>query len=1177
MSRVLAFFLGMIFGIVFLLGSLGLGVYLAVTKVTPADISQETAVLGDLANMSLLDIYKNLSTLYSQKIGVADQNGKYYSLGDLCTQYNIDSQNLFGVSLSDDLLEVPVFEFFSATTDSQGNNGVQRALKQIKVSAIPSLLNLFVKNEDGSAIVNDNVMEELSNYNIVELMTKEQGIAYVFENITFSQLLPENFPSDPNGDNALMWAVGQSSVGKLYTALGSNDSLFLQLKDGGALETLGQMEVTDLLGSEAGTLSSLFGDTLVVDLVGENGEINVDDIINYTYVGSLLGCIRNEITDVSGYHVLASSPNGDVLYGIIDGKDSLVKEEDGKYYEAELTCTEQHDVHGYDCYGFVWYNSSVLPSDHPCTPDEELIKDGLHHSKVSSLYGAFVNLRIADITGGSFDAILDKVKNLTISEIVNGEVSGILANFADMTVGELLDGGFENFYLGSLLGCIRNEITDTNGYNVFATSENGTVWVKTENEKQHFVKEEKGKFYEAELTCTQEHTHTADCYGFVWYNSTALSSDHDCNPDEELIENGVHHAKVSSLYGALVNLKVSDLTGGSADAILEKLKDLTISDIVNGEVSGLLANFADMTINELLNGGLEGMYLGSLLGCLRKVADTNGYLTIDGVEGVLQNNGKFIRQEGDVWYEAKLDCTESHAHTADCYGFVWYNSTPLDAGHACNPNEELIENGVHYAKVTSLYGALVNLKVSDLTGGSADAILNKVKGLTIADIVNGEVSGVLANFADMSLGELLDGGLEDMYLGNFLGYTRTQTDATQVTGVATLDDGTKVGFANGNTVMSDDGKTWYLAQQTCEQHADHTRDCYRYVWTDGSAAVEGLMAKFADKKVNSLGDMSDMLQQLTLAEVLGEENLTGIFRQLANVPIGQISAEIDNIYIGTVLEYTRKQVADISGYTAVDDVADVLQNNGEFVRKDGDVWYEAKLDCTESHVHNSDCYGFVWYTDETCVQAVSGLEAMLSNATINTIGDRLKLENFTLAKLGIGCDNNILAYLQDVPLSEIDTQLNTMKLGVALGYTLNNENVWVDGEGNPVKGINAKIAEMSIQDFGSGNGITEITNTLTIGDLMDSGMIVLDEDKKYKLNIIFCNDEDQSFTENNGIIPYEYKCNIIDYIAYLNNGHKDDATPAQDFYGKFTHGENCSAQWKEMQLTVFIASLLSAF
>lgn len=858
MSRVLAFFLGMIFGIVFLLGSLGLGVYLAVTKVTPADISQETAVLGDLANMSLLDIYKNLSTLYSQKIGVADQNGKYYSLGDLCTQYNIDSQNLFGVSLSDDLLEVPVFEFFSTSTDAQGNNGVQRALKQIKVSAIPSLLNLIVKNEDGSAIVNDNVMEELSNYNIVELMTKEQGIAYVFENITFSQLLPENFPSDPNGDNALMWAVGQSSVGKLYTALGSNDSLFLQLKDGGALETLGQMEVTDLLGSEAGTLSSLFGDTLVVDLVGENGEINVDDIINYTYVGSLLGCIRNEITDVSGYHVLASSPNGDVLYGIIDGKDSLVKEEDGKYYEAELTCTEQHDVHGYDCYGFVWYNSSVLPSDHPCTPDEELIKDGLHHSKVSSLYGAFVNLRIADITGGSFDAILDKVKDLTIGEIVNGEVSGILANFADMTVGELLDGG-----------------------------------------------------------------------------------------------------------------------------------------------------------------------------------------------------------------------------------------------------------------------------------------------------------------------------LEKMYLGNFLGYTRTQTDATQVTGVATLDDGTKVGFANGNTVMSDDGETWYLAKSVCEQQHPHTRDCYIYIWMNGNAQADGVMAKLADKKINSLGDISAMLQDFTLADVLGEDNLTGIFRELANVPIGQISAEIDNIYIGTVLEYTRKQVADISGYTAVDDVADVLQNNGEFVRKDGDVWYEAKLDCTESHVHNSDCYGFVWYTDETCVQAVSGLEAMLSNATINTIGDRLKLENFTLAKLGIGDDNNILAYLQDVPLSEIDTQLNTMKLGVALGYTLNNENVWVDGEGNPVKGINAKIAEMSIQDFGSGNGITEITNTLTIGDLMDSGMIVLDPDKEYKLNIIFCNDNEQSFTESNGLVPYTYHCNIVDFITYQNNGH-ENAT-AEEFYDKFTHDSECDAQWQNMRLTEFIDSLLNAF
>lgn len=859
MSRVLAFFLGMIFGIVFLLGSLGLGVYLAVTKVTPADISQETAVLGDLANMSLLDIYKNLSTLYSQKIGVADENGKYYSLGDLCTQYNIDSQNLFGVSLSDDLLDIPVFEFFSTSTDAQGNNGVQRALKQIKVSAIPSLLDIFVKNEDGSAIVNDNVMEELSNYNIVELMTKEQGIAYVFENITFSQLLPENFPSDPNGDNALMWAVGQSSVGKLYTALGSNDSLFLQLKDGGALETLGQMEVTDLLGSQAGTLSSLFGDTLVVDLVGENGEINVDDIINYTYVGSLLGCIRNEITDVSGYHVLASSPNGDVLYGIIDGKDSLVKQEDGKYYEAELTCTEQHDVHGYDCYGFVWYNSSVLPSDHPCTPDEELIKDGLHHSKVSSLYGAFVNLRIADITGGSFDAILDKVKDLTIGEIVNGEVSGILANFADMTVGELLDGG-----------------------------------------------------------------------------------------------------------------------------------------------------------------------------------------------------------------------------------------------------------------------------------------------------------------------------LEKMYLGNFLGYTRTQTDATQVTGVATLDDGTKVGFANGNTVMSDDGETWYLAKSVCEQQHPHTRDCYIYIWMNGNAQADGVMAKLADKKINSLGDISAMLQDFTLADVLGEDNLTGIFRELANVPIGDIANQIDSIYIGTVLEYSRKQIEDVNGYTQVVGTTNVMEKQGKFVKSDdGEVWYEAQLDCETDHVHTDACYGYVWYSDETHTQAVSGLEAMLSNATINTIGDRLKLENFTLAKLGIGGDNNILAYLQDVPLSEIDTQLNTMKLGVALGYTQDNSNQWVDGQGQIVGGINAKLADMTIADFGSGNGITAITDTLTIGDLMESGMIVLDKDKEYKLNIIFCNDNELSFTEN-GLVPYTYHCNIGDFITYQNNGH-EDAT-AKEFYDKFEqHSSECAAQWQNMRLTVFIDSLLNAF
>ena len=416
-----------------------------------------------------------------------------------------------------------------------------------------------------------------------------------------------------------------------------------------------------------------------------------------------------------------------------------------------------------------------------------------------------------------------------------------------------------------------------------------------------------------------------------------------------------------------------------------------------------------------------------------------------------------------------------------------------------------------------------------------------------------------------------------MYLGSFLGYARTQADSSAVTGVTTLPDGTKVGVCNGKTVMSDDGKTWYLAKSVCEQQHPHTRDCYIYIWMNGNAQADGVMAKLADKKINSLGDISAMLQDFTLADVLGEDNLTGIFRELANVPIGDIANQIDSIYIGTVLEYTRKQVADISGYTAVDDVADVLQNNGEFVRKDGDVWYEAKLDCTESHVHNSDCYGFVWYTDETHTQAVSGLEAMLSNATINTIGDKLQLENFTLAKLGIGSDNNILTYLQDVPLSEIDTQLNTMKLGVALGYTLNNENVWVDGEGNPVKGINAKIAEMSIQDFGSGNGITEITNTLTIGDLMDSGMIVLDtdKDKEYKLNIIFCNDNEQSFTESNGLVPYTYHCNIVDFITYQHN--VDENATAEEFYDKFDHKIECAAQWQNMRLTEFIDSLLNAF
>ena len=72
----------MLFGIIFVFGAGGIGRLSAGDQGDANDVSGEAeSILGDLADMSLLDIYKDLAALYAQKIGVADTDGKLLQRG----------------------------------------------------------------------------------------------------------------------------------------------------------------------------------------------------------------------------------------------------------------------------------------------------------------------------------------------------------------------------------------------------------------------------------------------------------------------------------------------------------------------------------------------------------------------------------------------------------------------------------------------------------------------------------------------------------------------------------------------------------------------------------------------------------------------------------------------------------------------------------------------------------------------------------------------------------------------------------------------------------------------------------------------------------------------------------------------------------------------------------------
>ena len=79
--RVLAFFLGFLFAFIVIAGTI-----LILVKVIKleqyAPVTKD--YVGDLAGMSIYDIGDSLYKLYGEKVDFKDENGNYYTLGQLC-------------------------------------------------------------------------------------------------------------------------------------------------------------------------------------------------------------------------------------------------------------------------------------------------------------------------------------------------------------------------------------------------------------------------------------------------------------------------------------------------------------------------------------------------------------------------------------------------------------------------------------------------------------------------------------------------------------------------------------------------------------------------------------------------------------------------------------------------------------------------------------------------------------------------------------------------------------------------------------------------------------------------------------------------------------------------------------------------------------------------------------
>ena len=287
-----------------------------------------------------------------------------------------------------------------------------------------------------------------------------------------------------------------------------------------------------------------------------------------------------------------------------------------------------------------------------------------------------------------------------------------------------------------------------------------------------------------------------------------------------------------------------------------------------------------------------------------------------------ENNDKtlLLSDDNEHWYEGLVHCKKADCEHrfADCYGYVWYTN-------------EQYEN-----KVAGISARLASKTVRELT-----SINRIVSSLTLADVLD-PVPSILKSLSDTSVSEL-GTAINSMYLGELLGYKRT-LDCKQT------------------HEHTDDCYGWYEASCGDDSHA-HTDDCY-------DKPAEGLLAKFANKRINQLNTLGDAVKELTLADVL--DPVPSMLADLADTRIDELGNKLNDMYVGSAMGYVRNE-KDGTQYPDESTADGEVKSNGSaFVKTYNGKWYEAELTCNDNHTHPAACYEYVWYTDATCTEKTHG-------------------------------------------------------------------------------------------------------------------------------------------------------------------------------------------------------------
>ena len=1231
MNKAIAFILGLVLGGVFFLGAIGMAAYAGLVMVHPEDVLPNSKTyIGDLAGMSIYDMFVAISDLYKTKLGVTGEDGKYYTIGEFCQTYNIDTEAAFGIKLEGDVADIPMMEFLSKEANADGENGFQRTLKQIKLSAVTAVVNMFGgKDEDGNPkeVVSESAVAKLNKRSLYDLIVDESvGIAGCFADVEFAEVMPSAFPSDDSTDNKLMYALGKTKIGKMLEGLSGDNSLFLLMKTGGALETLGNLSFTDILGDESKLITSLLGGRTINSLISDAGNIVPDELLNDIKLGNVLSLTYNEESgvwedadgkpadgffatiadltinqvrdtnllssfDLGGLFGFVKNPVGDIgttetplaasqtdnttvaylrqeggKYALCSASD--FENDKAKWYEAKPVCDNSHDSHTAECFEYVWYAPACENDAHTSESDHvaagEVLIDGSYHGKPTGIFAAFIGITLGDLTSGNSDKIMAKIGNMKIGDLLT-TIPPMLNSLADVPVSKIAD-ELGKVHIGSLLEYERAEFV---GDKTKTTTVADGILSITFGTTTTILKADGDKLYVATLNCkndAHDATHTADCYTFVWYKTCAAgcSETHDhfaTGTDYKFATDGLHTA-TDGIEGILSDKTINDLSD---------LNDILAGDVTLGSVLGdnlpqMLAPLADVTIANM-GDAVNKLYLGGILGLYRQDVDQSTIIdTLDGGKIIRTADGYAVK-EGKKYYLAELTCTDTtHTHTVECFAYVWFTkcqegtheggATHTVQGEQCQLRT-IDSTQDYFYRTSGITGKLAAKTVGGLTD-----ISDLINTATLYDVLGDNVPSMLKSIADTKIGEL-ETAINGVAIGELLGNKQqdgvwyekcTRTDHSACVGEIEI-EGVKYVPASG--ILSK------LSPLTVgELNSDKIQSVLSDVTLgeviDIDSTSNKLLQKLAGKKI---GELSGEFDNLTLGDVLDTEaaGTNGLIKELATCKISEIGTRINDVKVGAALGYTRTEASEGVTFTQIGTTTAYAGSDGKTYVLEGGKYYLAELTCTATaHTHTDECYAAVWTNSDG--SATSGVNKIIADMTVTELSDNAKLKTqinkLTLADvMDNTADNCILNALADKPIGELASSMNEMSMGIVLGYTKDGA-VWKDSAGNQVKGINAKIADKTLANISSGNGVNDIMTTLTMGDLVDSGVLTISTDDTYKMAIIA-----NGWTEDYLVAKYATGATVTPQSFYLT---KDPEQTKLD-------------NWKLMNVNDLIQNMLNSF